>query len=518
MHFNPDFWASDESYVDFPRDRFLEHTEENIKNEFGSLNEEVINKLKDIPVLFATEHENADARIGRITEIEVLPKSLRIWYKFNEDHYPLTRGVLQENSQALGINKTDLEFYRTHWAIKKCDISIFYEQYLKTLTGIAHHLRNSNKKVQLIYAFNGTGKTRLSRVLKDLIAPESDDANIDPSEFYQQKVIYYNAFTEDLFYWDNDLDFDLEPKLKIQKNYFIDWILNIQGDAQIIKNFQHYTDEKLTPKFVGVDVIKEGRKTDKKTYQEITFSYKRGDDTESQNIKISKGEESNFIWSVFYTLLEQIIQILNNPEETQTEKKEFDKLEYIFIDDPVSSLDENHLIELAVNLAALINDAPEHLKFIITTHSPLFYNVLYHELNMGDKGRKDGCYLLERFEDGTFILDIKGGSANKSFSYHLHIKKLIEEAYAENKIEKFHFTLLRNLYEKTCGFLGYRQWTDLLPEDARDSYKRLINTYSHRHLSYEEKTEPSPQEKQTVKFLLDHLLREYAYYTGTENA
>ena len=37
----------------------------------------------------------------------------------------------------------------------------------QTLEQIAQTLRNTDKKVQLIYAFNGTGKTRLSRALKD---------------------------------------------------------------------------------------------------------------------------------------------------------------------------------------------------------------------------------------------------------------------------------------------------------------------------------------------------------------
>ena len=40
----------------------------------------------------------------------------------------------------------------------------------KTLTEIAQQLKDSQKKVQLIYAFNGTGKTRLSREFKSLIA------------------------------------------------------------------------------------------------------------------------------------------------------------------------------------------------------------------------------------------------------------------------------------------------------------------------------------------------------------
>ena len=39
----------------------------------------------------------------------------------------------------------------------------------QTLTEIAQTLKDANKKVQLIYAFNGTGKTRLSREFKRLI-------------------------------------------------------------------------------------------------------------------------------------------------------------------------------------------------------------------------------------------------------------------------------------------------------------------------------------------------------------
>ena len=38
----------------------------------------------------------------------------------------------------------------------------------KSLNEIAGELKDNNKKVQLIYAFNGTGKTRLSREFKNL--------------------------------------------------------------------------------------------------------------------------------------------------------------------------------------------------------------------------------------------------------------------------------------------------------------------------------------------------------------
>jgi len=378
----------------------------------------------------------------------------------------------------------------------------------KTLKEIAEQLRDTNKRVQLIYAFNGSGKTRLSREFKQLIAPKNDDENVTNSEgevaFSRNKILYYNAFTEDLFYWDNDLDSDAEPKLKIQTNSFTDWVLKDQGqDLNIVTNFQRYANQKLTPHF----------STD---FTEVTFSLERGDNEHSGNLKISKGEESNFIWSIFYTLLDQVITILNVAEPTERETNQFDQLEYVFIDDPVSSLDENHLIELAVNLAGLIKSSQSGLKFIITTHSPLFYNVLHNELGLNKNGKKEGCYLLERFENGSYLLNTKYGDSNKSFSYHLYLKQVLEQAVAENQVQRYHFTLLRNLYEKTASFLGYPKWSELLPGDQQAYLNRIIQFSSHSTLSNDTVTEPTEPEKQTVKLLLNHLKNEYGFWKQVE--
>ena len=113
----------------------------------------------------------------------------------------------------------------------------------QTLEQIAQVLHATNKKVQLIYAFNGTGKTRLSRALKELVDPKVAGDEINPT---RHKVLYYNAFTEDLFSWDNGD----EPRLEIKPNSFTHWILAEQGqDRNIIANFQRYTNDKLTPVF-----------------------------------------------------------------------------------------------------------------------------------------------------------------------------------------------------------------------------------------------------------------------------
>lgn len=381
----------------------------------------------------------------------------------------------------------------------------------QTLEQIAQTLRNADKKVQLIYAFNASGKTRLSREFRELIDPKPEERADDR----RPKVLYYNAFTEDLFYWDNDLDGDTERKLRIHPNAYTKLALESLGlDRAITTVFQHYTEPNLTPRFN--EEYKTKGKDDKEVtvpaFSEVTFSLERGTDTSSGNLKISKGEESNFIWSVFYCLLDQVISTRNTPDVDERVTDQFNDLEYIFIDDPVSSLDDNHLIQLAVDIAELVrrSDNETGLKFIITTHNPLFFNVLFNELNLARK--QDSARLLSRLDDGTFSLETKNGDSNKSFSYHLYLKQTLEQAIAADKIERYHFTLLRNLYEKTSNFLGYPRWSELLPGDQQLYLNRIIQFTSHSTLSSEAIAEPSPQEKQTVKLLLDHLRNNYSYW------
>lgn len=386
----------------------------------------------------------------------------------------------------------------------------------KTLNEIAQELKASDKKSQLIYAFNGTGKTRLSREFKELISPKSQEGDEHIGDLEYKKILYYSSFTEDLFYWDNDLESDSQIKLKIHRNAFTNWVFIEQGlELKVIENFQRYTNTRLTPNFNQQYEIKDGngRRVVIPAFSEVTFSYETGDDTPKNHIKISKGEESNFIWSIFSTLIEEVIQIRNQVEHRQTNK--FDSIEYIFIDDPVSSLDENHLIELAVNLAKLIKSSDfnnNKIKFIITTHSSIFYNILYNELSLTEG------FLLEKYEDESFSLNKKQGGSNSAFSYHIHLKQTLETAISNNMIEKYHFTLLRNLYEKTASFLGYKNWSELLPDnDSRQSYySRIMNFSSHSSLANETSIYLTDAEKNIVGYLLNDLTNRYNFFKSEE--
>jgi len=398
-----------------------------------------------------------------------------------------------------------------------------------TLRKIAEQLKAANKRVQLIYAFNGSGKTRLSREFKELIAPKNtDDENGDEVGLSRSKILYYNALTEDLFYWDNDLENDREPKLKIQPNTFTDWILRERGDTDIVKNFQRYTNDKLMPLFHEVDVIRAGKKTGDKTYPEVTFSFETGSESSGQ-LKISKGEERNFVWSIFYTLLQEVTSILREPDPAKRDDNQFDKLEYVFIDDPVSSLDDTHLIELAVDLADLIKRSHYHegkgLRFVITTHSPLFYNVLHNELNNDLKNPvRDGTpawlykrgqsekYMLEKQADGTFELFT---SNDHPFSYHLFLLSEVRKAIKDKQVSKYHFAFLRNILEKTATFLGYPRWEDLLEKTdeglPNPFASRLMNLSSHSAHAGEEITDIEQKDKEKLDELVNYLTNTYGF-------
>ena len=426
----------------------------------------------------------------------------------------------------------------------------------QTLTAIAQKLKDSQKKMQLIYAFNGSGKTRLSREFVQVV-----DLKIDPTQDYvdsdylaedyhgfervllknawytpfgyfpksvngvpanipkelldqhklpsdakivksnsrkdsiedERKILYYNAFTEDLFYWDNDLNGDLEPTLKIQNNRFTDWILRQQGqDQNIVENFQRHS--KITPIFDS-------------SFSQVTFSLARGDDENLDGLKISKGEESRFIWTIFYTLLEQVIEILNVAEPAERETDEFNELEYVFIDDPVSSLDDNHLIELAVNLSSLTKSSKSDLKFIITTHNPLFYNVLHNELGQAES------YRLNKTEDG--LLQLEKQNDDSPFSYHLFLLSELQKAIESDNIKKYHFNFIRNILEKTATFLGYKKWSDLLPktkDGTTDAYKaRILNISSHSKHAGEEIAILSDDDKRILRRLVEYVVDTYNY-------
>ena len=74
---------------------------------------------------------------------------------------------------------------------------------MATINEIAQELDGYGENIVLIYALNSSGKTRLSVEYKDLTKAENEGNHAG---------VYYNAYSEDLFVWDND-----EPNQKTMK-------------------------------------------------------------------------------------------------------------------------------------------------------------------------------------------------------------------------------------------------------------------------------------------------------------
>ncbi len=367
------------------------------------------------------------------------------------------------------------------------------------------------KSIALIYAFNATGKTRLS-VEFDAINYEekNEDGHI--------KVLSYNAFLEDLFVWDNE-----GFVLKFSPD---DWRIRFIQDQglenKIVENFRLLTNSKIEPVFtvetynseVGEAVVGKSAIGGTKV-GEISFSTASGDGETVNNIKVSRSEESLLVWSVFYSILETVIEELNTEEEDRSTDI-FNHLEYIVIDDPVSSIDDERIISLAVKLHEVVKSHKnKEINFLITTHHALFFNVLFNSFRrLAQRVNKYGkkYYHFYIFSKNDNILKLEDQNDDSPFAYHLLVKTKIQEAIDTAGLEKYHFNLLRTLLEKTANFLGYAQWSDcILGEETKEEVKRLVNLYSHSKLSELESVSLSNADKELFTEAFNAFVKDFRY-------
>ena len=327
------------------------------------------------------------------------------------------------------------------------------------------------KNISLVYAFNGTGKTRTSRTIEILT---------------ENKSLCYNALIEDLFHWDNR-----ECILYVDTDSWLIKIILEQGlENAVTDNFRDLVLSKIEPEFD----LDNGK---------ITFNIATGDDEAVRNIKISKGEESLFIWTIYYTVLEMVVAVLNEKEENRY-TSEFDNVEYIIIDDPISSIDDTKIIAIAIKIIDLVriyNGVGSHkLKFLITTHHSLFYNILFNNYN------KQKHFILTKKDN---LYELHEQNNDSPFGYHLLIKKEIEEAIERDNIKKYHFNYFRTLLEKTANFLGYSNWADCISSENRTHFLKIINHYSHGKISDIEYKEISHEDKALFKEVYSNFIRSF---------
>lgn len=358
---------------------------------------------------------------------------------------------------------------------------------LRTLT---RKLRDDLGGVDLIllYAYNRTGKTRLSMEFKD-DGKRKNNGTAD--------TLYFNAFTEDLFTWDNDLDGDAVRRLQLNpSSTFFNGLKDLALDETIARYLDCYAD-------FDFDI----------DYDTWKVSFRKDG---AENIKISRGEQNIFIWCLFMAICERM---LDGHVSYQSKK-------YLYIDDPISSLDDNNAIAVACDLAQLLrraasrkdqNGAPAPIKVVFSSHHALFFNVMCNELGRAKEGEPKVThkrYFLHRPNgDSAYTL-----RATEDTPFFHHVASLAElqlaAAPSTGKLYTFHFNALRSIMEKTASFFGHADISFCLKTLNNEDlalYNRALNLLSHGKYAIHEPTEMGEDNKDLFRRILKDFTTQFQF-------
>ena len=359
----------------------------------------------------------------------------------------------------------------------------------------------------LLFAYNGTGKTRLSY----------DFAHYGREEDAPAHTLYYNAYTEDLFTWDNDHENNTTHRLKINQNsVLIRGIVGSSIENDLRRNLSIFTD-------INFDFDYEITGSSSPTAVRFKKEVNGGTITD---IKISRGEERLFVWCFFRCIIDEVLG----------ENDAYKDIEYIYIDDPMSSLDDNNVVTFAAQLYNLIrksakqefHDAetglksPRRIKFIISSHHAFFFHVMMHGLN-GDNNL--GKYYLHKDkESGELVL--KEMDEKHPFYYNVAMMSELRDAIKNDALYTYHFNILRGIMDKIMEFFGHTDYRyildgitykdNLFSEEAFskgelvDLYYRMVNVFSHDYQFFSP-IKMNEDNKDMLKTLYKHLLKKYKF-------
>lgn len=356
----------------------------------------------------------------------------------------------------------------------------------KSIPNLVTRLRSDLKDHDhvLLFAYNGTGKTRLSMAFKDA-GKKKGKNNPDG----KPDTLYFNAFTEDLFSWDNDLDGDATRHLRINSDsQFFSGLKELNLEDRIFAYLTRYANIEF--------------KIDYDNWR-VTFSRTITIDDRSEtieNIKVSRGEENLFIWCVFLAICEVIID----------GEQGYQWVKHLYIDDPISSLDDNNAIALATDLAHLLQRVSGRIKVVISTHHGLFFNVMSNEMKSMKKTRR---YFLECDpNEHSYTIQALPNKQDTPFLQHVAAVVELQQIVSSGKIYNHHFNMLRNVMEKTAIFYGFNDFSSCIRGiDDEQLYARALNIMSHGKYSIYEPKELVKDNKELFRTIFSAFLAKHPF-------
>lgn len=354
----------------------------------------------------------------------------------------------------------------------------------KLVTRLRDDLTSGNQDFVMLFGYNGTGKTRLSMEFKETGKRKNGK---------KPDTLYFNAYTEDLFSWDNDLENDNERRFKINSDSsFFKGLKDLALEERIGDYLNRYADF-----LFDID------------YDKWTISFRKDD---ASHIKVSRGEENIFIWCLFMAICERMIDGAES----------YAWVRYIYIDDPISSLDDNNAIAVASDLANMLRRAkrrtkketvagreavvPDPIKTVLSTHHALFFNVVCNEL----KKEAHKKYFLHRPDRGTAYT--LRSTDDVPFFHHVAMLAEIQRAASDGKLYTYHFNMLRSIMEKTATFFGHDDFSSCI-HGVQDEvlYARALNLLSHGKYAIYQPMEMVDDTKNLFRDILSAFLSKYQF-------
>jgi hypothetical protein len=339
---------------------------------------------------------------------------------------------------------------------------------LESLEKVATTVRKilDKKRYMLLFAYNGTGKTRLSMSFKDQFTGDNKD------------TLYFNAFTEDLFRWDNNSDNNGKMVLNFTKeSRFFDALK--KNDLDIENRIRP-----LLHRYANFNFLINYTHGEVKFIREVDVD---GTVENVENIKISRGEENLFIWCFFIAIVQLVLD--------KDESSPYANIKYIYIDDPISSLDENNAIAVAHHLSNIFKNHHEtnddsDIRTIVSSHHTLFFNVMCNEWGNSEK------FYFSAVDDAYNLKELQGDTAR---IYHVAMLKELQKTVESNQICTYHFNILRSLMEKAAIFHGFSDFGHFIKfeddDEEHTKLKRILQIMNHSGYSMMEPTELGAENK-----------------------
>ncbi|MFJ3469599.1 anticodon nuclease [Pseudomonas sp. NPDC090201] len=345
------------------------------------------------------------------------------------------------------------------------------------------HNDNGGVDFVLLYAYNGTGKTRLSMEFKQAGKRKRGQ---------ERDTLYFNAFTEDLFHWDNDLVGDASRVLQINSDSrFFEGFKELALEEKIFAYLARYSSFNFKIDYDGWNV------SFSKLVRNPRFrpGSEEPETMMQDNIKISRGEENIFIWCVFLAICELVIDGADS----------YSWVRYFYIDDPISSLDDNNAISVASDLAKLLRRSIGKVKTVMSSHHSLFFNVMCNELK---RCPHKSYFVYSRDSDGYSLQS----TTDTPFFHHVAMLSELKKAAGAGRLYASHFNVLRGVLEKTSAYFGFKDFSGCIHGIEDDVlFSRALNLLSHGDYSLFDPKELTEDNKKLFNSILNGFLERYTF-------